>query len=65
MIKVKQNDFVCSTFHRTALLYLFFINNGEENKLTSAVDIAKVDICFLLASVPPSLLGFLRPRMGS
>lgn len=31
---------------------LFSINNGEENKLTSASVIAKVDICFLLASIP-------------
>lgn len=30
----------------------FSIYNGEENKLTSATAIAKVDICFLLASTP-------------
>lgn len=37
----------------TGLSYKFFsINNGEENKLTSAMDIAKVDICFLLAPFP-------------
>ena len=31
--------------------FFFFINNGEENTLKSAVVIAKVDICFLLASI--------------
>lgn len=30
----------------------FSINKGEENKLTSALAAAKVDICFLLASIP-------------
>lgn len=48
MIKVKQNIFVFSMFHRT---FFFFIDNGEENKRMSAADIAKVDNCFLLASV--------------
>lgn len=51
MVRVKHNIFAFSMFHRVVFLYLFFINNGEENKLVSAADFAKVDICFLLPSV--------------
>lgn len=47
----QTEHFCISHVPQSCLGITFFINSGRENKLMSAVDIAKVDICFLLASI--------------